>query len=70
MKNKINTALVLCMTAATLCLASCRGRIGEDVIDGDDYEENITDGIVPDERRYNSPADMLDMSPDSADITK
>jgi hypothetical protein len=70
MNNKIKTVLVFVVLVAALCLASCKGRIGEDVIDGDEYQENITDGIIPDERNYNSPAEMLDMSPDSANIMK
>lgn len=87
MNKKIKTALVFCTTATVLVLASCKGRVGEDVIDGDEYTENYNDGRTYDEEIYNggmnydggmddgqgmydTPAEMLDMSPDSANITK
>lgn len=70
MKNKIKTTLVFCTAAAVLFLASCKGRVGDDVIDGDEYAENYNDGMTYDEEMYNSPAEMFDVSPDSANITK
>ena len=70
MKNRIKTAFVCAVAVSVLALASCGGRVGEDVIDGDEYSENLNDGITSDEEIYNGPAGIMDMSPDSANIVK
>ncbi len=64
MKNIIKAASVFAAVSAMLFMASCTGRVGEDVYDGDEYAEDLTDGITSDEEVYESPANMLDMSPD------
>lgn len=64
----IKTTIIAALVCTILPLASCGGRVGEDVYDGDEYAEDYTDGIQADEEFYDNPADMLDMSPDSANI--